>query len=114
AIWLMLTLNRRALRWIDSQRAHRWERYFDAGELQGLTCAIVGLGLAGQDLALKCQAFHTRVLGVRRVPAPTPNVDEVFGPDRLREALPRCDFVVVAAPARPRRATCSARPSSGS
>src|SRR5438067_2100877 len=29
AIWLMLTLNRRALRWIDNQRAHRWERYAD-------------------------------------------------------------------------------------
>jgi phosphoglycerate dehydrogenase-like enzyme len=101
AIWLMLTLNRRALRWVDNQRARRWERYFDAGELQGLTCGIVGLGLAGQDLALKCKAFHMRVLGVRRRPAPTPNVDEVFGPERLREMLPRCDFVVVAAPRTP-------------
>jgi phosphoglycerate dehydrogenase-like enzyme len=101
AIWLMLTLNRRALRWIDNQRAHRWQRFVDAGELQGLTCGIVGLGLAGQDLALKCKAFHMRVLGVRRQPTPTPNVDELFGPDRLREMLPRCDFVVVAAPRTP-------------
>ena len=101
AIWLMLTLNRRALRWIDNQRARRWERFHDLGELQGLTCGIVGLGMAGRDLALKCKAFHMEVLGVRRNPQPTPNVDEVFAPDQLAEVLPRCDFVVMAAPRTP-------------
>jgi phosphoglycerate dehydrogenase-like enzyme len=98
AIWLMLTLNRRALSWIDAQRERRWDRTFDRGELSGLTCGIIGLGMAGQELALKCRAFHMRVLGVRRTPKPTSNVDEVFGPSMLGEVLPRCDFVVVAAP----------------
>jgi len=101
ALWMMLTLNRQAPRWLDNQRAARWHRYFDAGELQGLTVGIVGLGLAGQDLALKCKAFHMRVLGLRRHPAPTPHVDLVLGPDRLPELLAQSDFVVVTAPRTP-------------
>jgi phosphoglycerate dehydrogenase-like enzyme len=97
AIWLMLTLNRNATRWLDAQRDHRWDR-FTHGELNGATCGIIGLGYSGLDLALKAKAFHMHVLGVRRRPQPSPNVDEVFGPDGLHELLTRSDFVVVTAP----------------
>lgn len=97
AMWLMLTLNRQAIRWIRSQDAHEWGR-FEHPELQGLTCGIIGLGFSGQDVALKAKAFHMNVLGVRRTPQATPNVDEVVPLDRLHELLQRSDFVVVTAP----------------
>lgn len=100
AIMLMLMLNRDMPRWQRAQAEHRWE-HRPHGELNGLTCGIIGLGYSGQDLALKCKAFHMRVLGIRRTPTPTPHVDELFPLDRLHEMLPRCDFVVVTAPRTP-------------
>jgi phosphoglycerate dehydrogenase-like enzyme len=100
AMMLMLMLNRDARAWLRNQAAHRWEHRYH-GELNGLTCGIIGLGHSGQDLALKCQAFHMRVLGIRRTPQPTPNVDEVFPHERLDELLGASDFVVVTAPRTP-------------
>jgi phosphoglycerate dehydrogenase-like enzyme len=97
AIWLMLTLNRNAVRWIDAQREHRWDR-FEHGELNGLTCGIIGLGNSGQDLAGKAKAFHMTVIGMRRNSVPTPNVDEIYERERLHEFLGRSDIVVVTAP----------------
>ena len=97
AIMLMLMLNRDAVTWLRDQDARRWA-HRPHGELNGLTCGIIGLGYSGEDLALKCKAFHMRVLGIRRTPRPTPNVDEVFPHERLHELLSASDFVVVTAP----------------
>ncbi|MHB8644693.1 MAG: D-2-hydroxyacid dehydrogenase [Thermomicrobiales bacterium] len=100
AIMLMLMLDRDAPRWFRDQAAHRWE-HRPHGELNGLTCGIIGLGYSGQDLARKCKAFHMRVLGIRRTPQPTPNVDELFTHERLHDFLGASDFVVVTAPRTP-------------
>ena len=100
AMMLMLMLNRDYLRWWRAQQEHRWD-HWNHPELNGMTVCIIGLGHSGQDLALKCQAFHMRVLGIRRTPQPTPNVDELFRPHRLHEFLGQSDFVVVTAPRTP-------------
>jgi phosphoglycerate dehydrogenase-like enzyme len=100
AIMLMLMLNRDAVRWLRDQDAHRWA-HRPHGELNGLTCGIIGLGYSGVDLALKCKAFHMRTLGIRRTPRPTPHVDEVFPHERLNDLLAEADFVVVTAPRTP-------------
>lgn len=100
AIMLMLLLNRSGLRWIRAQDERRWDS-FTHGELNGLTCGIIGLGYSGQDLALKAKAFHMRTTGVRRHPQPTPNVDQVYAPEELHTFLAGADFVVVTAPLTP-------------
>ncbi len=100
AMMLMLMLNRDARRWLKAQDEHRWD-HWSHPELNGLTCGIIGLGYSGQDLALKCKAFHMRTLGIRRTPQPTPNVDEVFPHERLHDLLAASDFVVVTAPRTP-------------
>ena len=97
AIMLMLMLNRNAMRWVEAQRECRWDR-FTHGELNGLTCGIVGLGNSGSDLALKAKAFHMHVLGTRRSSAPVPGVDELIAPSALHKLLERSDFVVLTAP----------------
>jgi phosphoglycerate dehydrogenase-like enzyme len=96
----MLMLNRDALSWLRAQQERRWE-HRSHGELNGLTCGIIGLGFSGVDLARKAKAFHMRVLGVRRNPQPTEYVDEVVGPAELHTILPRADFLVVTAPHTP-------------
>lgn len=101
SLLLMMMLNRDSPRWARAQTEHRWDR-FTHGELKGMTVGIVGLGHSGADLALKAQAFHMNVLGVRRRPKlAVENVDEMFSTDRLHDFLGRCDFVVVTVPVTP-------------
>jgi phosphoglycerate dehydrogenase-like enzyme len=100
AIMLMLMLNRQAMRWVDAQREHRWER-FTHGELNGLTCGIVGLGNSGSDLAAKAKSFHMRVLGMRRGTTTVPGVDELVPRERFNDLLATSDFVVITVPKTP-------------
>jgi phosphoglycerate dehydrogenase-like enzyme len=100
AVMLMLMLARDTRRWLRNQDERKWERWFHP-ELTDQTCGIIGLGYSGQDLALKLKAFHMRVIGMRRTPRPTPNVDEVFPRERLHDLLAQSDFVVVTAPRTP-------------
>jgi len=103
AMLLMLMLNRNAMRWIDAQRARQWDHFLHP-ELAGLTVGIIGMGNSGADLALKAKAFHMRVLGLRRSPAPAPNFDRVHGREGLDELLAESDFVVMSAPHTPETA----------
>jgi phosphoglycerate dehydrogenase-like enzyme len=100
AIMLMLMLQRDAVGWLDDQRAHRWKRR-SHGELNGKTCAIIGTGHSGVDLALKAKAFHMTTIGMRRSGGAAPNFDRMYGRDRLHEFLGEADFVVVTAPRTP-------------
>ncbi len=100
AMMLMLMLNRGAMRWIESHRQHKWER-FTHGELNGLTCGIVGAGYSGADLAIKAKAFHMRVVGLRRQDVATPNFDHMYRHDQINDFMAESDFVVVTAPLTP-------------
>jgi phosphoglycerate dehydrogenase-like enzyme len=97
AMLLMSMLNRNAMRWIRAQRARKWDA-FRHGELNGLTCGIIGMGNAGTDLALKAKAFHMRVVGLRRSDQPAPNFDRIYPRRDLHALLAESDFVVVTAP----------------
>ena len=100
AIMLMLMLNRDALRWVRDQDAHRWQ-HRPHGELNGLTCGIIGLGHSGQDLVLKCQAFrHARA---RHPPhaAANPECGRDVHPRPPERVSGASDFVVVTAPRTP-------------
>jgi phosphoglycerate dehydrogenase-like enzyme len=100
AVMLMLMLARNAPKWLKNQAEGKWERWYHP-ELTGLTCGIIGLGFSGADLARKLKAFDMRVIGTRRTPRPTPNVDEVFPVERLHDLLGQSDFVVMTAPRTP-------------
>jgi phosphoglycerate dehydrogenase-like enzyme len=100
AVMLMLMLSRNAPKWLKNQQESTWERWYHP-ELNDLTCGIIGLGYSGADLALKLKGFHMRVIGTRRTPRPTPNVDEVFPLERLHDLLGQADFVVMTAPRTP-------------
>lgn len=100
AMMLMLMLSRNAMRWVEGQRNRKWDAFFH-GELNGATLGIIGAGYSGVDLALKAQAFHMRVLGLRRNDRPTANFDRMYAREQLHEFLGECDFVVVTAPKTP-------------
>jgi phosphoglycerate dehydrogenase-like enzyme len=98
---LMLMLNRDVPRWMRAQTTKTWDR-FTHPELNGLTVGIFGLGNSGSDLAVKAQAFHMRVLGLRRnANRPVTGVDRMYAIDQFHEFLGESDFVVVTAPSTP-------------
>ncbi len=97
AIMLMLMLSREAPRYFQLQQERRWaSRFHD--QLEGKTVGIIGLGNCGADLALKCKAFHMRVLGLRRSSQWCEYVDQAFTRESLHDFLKEADFVVVTAP----------------
>lgn len=98
ALLLMMMLDREVPRWVSAQQDRRWDRY-PHGELAGKTVAIVGLGHVGADLALKCAAFHMRVLGLRRSSdSPVPGVARVYRAEAIAEVASEADYLVVTAP----------------
>lgn len=91
------------LRLLECQRrmAQKHWAHFDGRVVRGRTLAIVGLGRIGQDIARAAKFFGLRVIGLRSRPAPCPDADEVWGNDRLHEALGQADYVVVVVPKTP-------------
>lgn len=79
AMMLMLLLNRDAMKWIESQRARKWERRTHS-ELCGKTVGILGISRSGRPLE---------------------NFDQVFPISDLHSFLRECDVVVNAAPLTP-------------
>jgi phosphoglycerate dehydrogenase-like enzyme len=91
------------------QASARWSREFwidgatPVREVGESAVLIVGTGGIGRELAMRLSALGATCVGVRRRPqlgAP-PGFARVVGVDALDEALPRCDAVVLAAPATP-------------
>ena len=72
AVMLMVALNRQLPRLIESQRAHRWDR-FPAPILAGKTAVVWGVGIIGTEIARLCKAFRMTVWGVTRTPREIPH-----------------------------------------
>ena len=70
--------------------------------VHGRTLLIVGYGAIGQLLAVPATALGMRIIGVKRDPTKgAEHADEIFTTDRLLDALPQADFVVLATPVTP-------------
>lgn len=108
AFAMLLALTRRIPDLVEDQRRHVWKRPEVSGamrELTGSTMVVLGLGHIGGAIAVRAAAFGMAVLGVDLRPGPPPaGVREVWGLDRLDEALARADVLAVAAPATPQTA----------
>ncbi len=105
AMGLIWTVGRQLHRVRDYQRQHVWAQEMLWGEMlhpreiRGATLLVVGFGAIGRPLAQMAHAAGMRVIAVREHPdRPSEPAERVFGFDRLDEALPLADFVVMAAP----------------
>jgi phosphoglycerate dehydrogenase-like enzyme len=80
---------------IEAQRQRKWQK-LQPVEIAGQTIGIVGLGVAGTDLARKAKAVGMRVIAVKRTRIDKPDfVDELGTPERLPRLLSESDFVVL-------------------
>jgi phosphoglycerate dehydrogenase-like enzyme len=88
-------------RMIRNQMVGLWEP-FDVMPIAGQTVGIIGYGDIGRAVAARVKAVGMNVLAVKRhvfeTDKPDPLADQIYGSNRLLEILPRCDYVVIAAP----------------
>ncbi len=87
-----------------NQAAGRWEQ-FEVTEAHSGVAGIVGYGEIGRASAALARALGMKILANRRRAALSAEsdgiADGVFPPERLKEMLAQCDYVIVAAPGTP-------------
>jgi len=96
----VLMLNSRIPEVLANQRASKWQPVHST-TLAGKTATLIGMGSLGRASAKALRNFGLRIHGVRRNPAPDPDVDEIFGADGLHQAMKGAEFLIVAAPLTP-------------
>jgi phosphoglycerate dehydrogenase-like enzyme len=98
----LLMLARGFTTYIPGQQKHEWRPLRGAAlpdDLRGQTLVLIGVGAVGRNFAGYAHAFGLKVIGVRRSPRKADDpVDEMVHPSKLKEVLPRADWVVVCCP----------------
>jgi phosphoglycerate dehydrogenase-like enzyme len=83
-----------------NKQAGKWVHTV-AQPLTGKTLGILGVGAVAQEVARMAKAFGMTVIGTKRRPEATANVDEVLPAERTDEVLARSDFLLLLLPATP-------------
>jgi phosphoglycerate dehydrogenase-like enzyme len=95
ALACILAFAKKLTQCMDAQKAKEWQR-LRPFEIEGRSLGIVGLGVAGSDLARKAKALGMRILATKRTLGDKPEyVDQLGGPEFLPQVLSRSDFVVL-------------------
>nr|WP_241175467.1 D-2-hydroxyacid dehydrogenase [Natronolimnobius sp. AArcel1] len=90
----------RKLRQAWSQHQDAQWRHYQAGELQGSTATVIGMGPIGQTILERLEAFGVETIGVRYTPSKGGPADEVIGFERenVLEAFSKSEYLVLACP----------------
>jgi phosphoglycerate dehydrogenase-like enzyme len=76
-----------------------WDKPQHLSELNGKVLLIVGYGSIGREVAKRAKAFEMKVWGVTRSgTGERAHVEKILAAEKLHEALPEADYVVVCAP----------------
>ena len=89
----LLYFSRNIAKHLRDQRRKVWDRVRPE-RLRGKVLGVLGLGSIGKEIAKRGKQFGMRVLGLKRVPGPVENVDQVFGPESLHEMIPLVEILV--------------------
>jgi phosphoglycerate dehydrogenase-like enzyme len=96
----LLYFNRNVTKHLKDQRKRVWDQLRPT-RLRGKVLGILGLGSVGKEIAKRGKQFGMKVLGVKRIPEPMENVDQVFGPGDLRNMIPLVDYLINVLPLTP-------------
>ena len=97
AFLFMLALARRFPDMLRNQADATWERW-PQPVLRGCTVVVFGVGTIAEDLALRCQAFGVRTVGVSGARSSAPHFDAVHPRSDLAAVAAQADFLIVLAP----------------
>lgn len=98
---MCLAFARRLDVYARAQARHEWAAHEQPRDLAGATLGIVGLGAIGRAVARAARGMGMRTVGLRRSGPgheADPDVERVYGPERLHAMLGESDYVLVAAP----------------
>lgn len=100
---MMYALARQIPAHLRDQREQRWRRQAPYLEIDGTTACVIGLGDIGSEIARRLQAIGMHVIAVSASQARDghPYAEQVFAPERMKEALSQADHVVLIRPAMP-------------
>lgn len=99
AIGLLLAMTRGIGQAVRQQADRLWQ-WPPVIDLEGMTLAVLGLGVIGEAVAGKARAFGMRVIGTKRsVDDYEGAADAVFGPDQTVKVLTEADAAVITLPA---------------
>lgn len=96
----LLYFSRNVSKHLKDQKERIWDRVRPQ-RLRGKVLGILGLGSVGKVIAKRGKRFGMSVLGIKRIPEPVENVDQVFGQDDLDEMIPWVDYLVNVLPLTP-------------
>jgi phosphoglycerate dehydrogenase-like enzyme len=95
ALACVLMLAKKLPECIEAQKQRKWQR-LQPVEVEGQTLGIIGLGVAGNDLARKAKGLGMRVIATKRMPAEKPEFVDALGmPEFMPRLLTESDFVVL-------------------
>src|SRR3954466_10775405 len=99
---MVLAFARGLPRYWTQQAQRDWTTGAPTFYLPECTAVILGAGGIGAETARLCVEFGMRVIAVDpRVASPLPGVAELVPPDKMKDILPRGDFVIVTVPETP-------------
>ncbi|WMD20295.1 NAD(P)-dependent oxidoreductase [Achromobacter seleniivolatilans] len=101
AVAAILAQSRGFDRWLPSQARREWAPLTAAArpaDLDTLHVLVLGAGAIGLEIGRLCKAVGLRATAVRREAKPTPGFHNAIAFDQLDEALPHCDWLVLALP----------------
>lgn len=97
AMLSILALARNLPRVVRNQTRHAWERW-PSQLIKGKTLGIFGVGAIAIELAPRCKAFGMKVVGITSAPRELPGFDRMLGRDRLLDAIPELDYLLLLTP----------------
>jgi D-2-hydroxyacid dehydrogenase (NADP+) len=97
-VYLMMAVNRDAVRQVGDQKAHFWERRLWS-TLHGKTAVIAGTGVVGSAIGELLKTLGMHVVGITRTPRKAVSFDEMMSTDRLIDAAHRADYLINMLPA---------------
>jgi D-2-hydroxyacid dehydrogenase (NADP+) len=100
AFLLMLALNRNFPQLVRNQAQRVWERW-PAKLLYQKKVGIIGIGVIGEEIALKCKVFGMTVFGIDIVKRKVDAVDYFHGPEELSRVVQEVDYLIIVVPNTP-------------
>jgi D-2-hydroxyacid dehydrogenase (NADP+) len=100
AFLLMLALNRNFPQLVRNQAQRVWERW-PAKLLYQKKVGIIGIGVIGEEIALKCKVFGMTVFGIDIVKRKVDAVDYFHGPEEFSRVVQEVDYLIIVVPNTP-------------
>ncbi len=95
---MIISFSRRLNRMLKNQLQKKWNNNIQVDQLSGKTICIIGAGSIGREVARKARAFDMRVIGLKKHVEDLDNFDEVWGMEKLYDALKESDYNVLVTP----------------